>query len=323
MPVYNEEAHVGPTIRDVERAAASASLLEVDIVVVDDGSVDGTAQAAEQAAQSVPLTMVRQPNRGRFAARRRGLEDAQGEYVLFLDGRVRLHSEALRFVESRLRDGETVWNGHCEIAADGNPFGLFWRGLTDLAFADYFANPRTTSFDAASFDRFPKGTTCFLAPRELLIAAFDSFRSSYSDLRHANDDTPIIRWIAERTPVRISPSFRCVYRPRTTLRAFLRHAFHRGTVFVDGHGRRESRFFPLVVTFFPMSAAFVALSLRRPAVVPLTSAGIGATVSVAAAVQGRPREEVVSLGLLSPVYAAAHGAGMWRGLLLLARGRLR
>ena len=111
----------------------------------------------------------------------------------------------------------------------------------------------TTSFGAEDFDRYPKGTTCFLAPRALARWP----RSSIPQLGmrtcgYANDDTPLIRWIAERERIHLSPSFACDYQPRTTLRRVPRDtAVHRGTVFLDGHGRPESRFFPVVVAFYP------------------------------------------------------------------------
>ncbi len=193
--------------------------------------------------------------------------------------------------------------------------------LAELAWFDYFRRPRTVSFGVEDFDRYPKGTTCFLAPRGLLLDAIDASRTRYADARHVNDDTPLIRWIAEREPIHVSPEFACDYRPRTTLRGFLRHSFHRGVVFVDGHGRRESRFFPVVVAFYP---ATVLLALATVRLTPI-AIGAVAVVSVGAAglgiVRQRSAREVTALALLSPLYALLHGAGMWRGLLMLAVGR--
>ena len=323
IPAYNEERTIAETIRSVELAARQVDSLEVEIVVVDDGSSDGTAAAAAAAAASAPLRVVSQPNQGRFLARRTGLEAARGEFLLFLDARVTIDSDALRFVEERVRRGERVWNAHCDIETDGNQFALFWRALTELVFAEYFSDPRTTSFDASTFDRFPKGTTCFLAPRETLAEAFRAFHTSYDDVRYANDDTPIIRWIAGRMPIHISPGFRCLYRPRTTPRGFARHAFHRGIVFLDGHGRRESRFFPFVAAFYPLSVACALLVYRRPLAAPVGAAALGATSAAVAFLKGRPADEVAALARLSPLYAVAHGVGMWRGFLLRARAVLR
>ena len=316
MPVHNEAAHLPYTIAALIEALGRAEL-DAELVLVDDGSADGSADIARRVlAERLPVRVVSQPNRGRFEARRVGLEAATGEWVLLLDGRIRLAPTALAFVRGRMSAGEQVWTGHVDVESGRNPFGTFWKLLAELAWADYFERPRTTSFGSEDFDRYPKGTTCFLAPRRLLIDAVRAFRSRYADLRRANDDTPLIRWIAERERVHVSPSFACTYRPRTTLTAFFRHSLHRGIVFLDGHGRRESRYFPAVVAFYPISAALALAALRRPAVVPVAVALTSTVAAGIGAARRRSGFEIASLGLLAPVYAVAHGIGMWRGLLL-------
>jgi glycosyltransferase involved in cell wall biosynthesis len=319
IPVHNEAPHLAETIDSLVRALEHASF-DAELVMVDDGSTDASAEVARAAAEGrLPLTIVSQSNVGRLGARRAGIERATGDWVLLLDGRVRLRAESLAFLRDRLPTGEIVWNGHVDVDTSGNPYGAFSNVLVELAWREYFENPRTTSFDAKSFDRYPKGTTCFFAPRALLLSAMGAFRSRYRDPRFANDDTPIIRWIAERERIHISPSFACDYRPRASLASFVRHSFHRGTVFVDGHGRRESRLFPAVVMFFPVSAALAIASLRRPALVPALALGASASAAAVATTRGRSLFETVSFALLTPVYAAAHGAGMWRGLAMLVR----
>jgi len=318
VPGYNEAGSIGAVVAEIR-----ASDPELEVVVVDDGSTDGSGEAARAAENGVPLRVLTQPNGGRYAARKAGLEAAEGEYVLFLDSRVRLEPGALEFVAERIGHGEDVWNAHVVIEADGNPYGQFWNVLTELAFRDYFSNPRTTSFDAESFERFPKGTTCFLAPRKALLEAFGAFSTRYRELRNANDDTPIIRRLAEEGPIHISPRFSCLYRPRGNLRSFVKHAYHRGTVFLDGHGRRESGFFPFVLAFYPLSAACVVATLRRPLVAPALAGGVAAAAGVVAVVKGRSRDETLSFTALAPLYTLAHGAGMWRGLALMLANRLR
>jgi glycosyltransferase involved in cell wall biosynthesis len=317
MPVRDEAAHLRATISALLEAV-DGSGFDAELVLVDDGSTDGSAEIARTAVDGrVTLHVVSQPNRGRFEARRAGLAKARGDYVLFIDSRVRLAPQALRFVHGRLQSAP-VWNGHVYVDAD-NAFGEFWRLLAELAWRDYFDDPRTTSFGIAEFDRFPKGTTCFLAPRALLESAFAGFRSHYADVRLANDDTPILRAVAAEQPIHVSPEFACVYSPRTTLAGFLRHAVHRGTVFLDGHGTRESRFFPAVAAFFPASAALAVIALRRPWVVPAAVVGCGAAAAAYGLRAGRSRHEVEVLATVTPVYALGHALGMWRGVLKLVR----
>jgi hypothetical protein len=157
----------------------------------------------------------------------------------------------------------------------------------------------------------------------LLLEAMEEFTPRVSDWRFVSDDTQLIRWIAARHRVQLSPEFGCDYQPRASLRAFLGNALYRGSTFLDGHGRRESRFFPLVVGFFPVSSGLALLVLRRPAVAPVlvaVTAGLAATVAARAR---RPAFETVSFAALAPLYAIAHGAGMWRALGVLARERVK
>ena len=316
IPVYNEAGAISATLGALASEIRSAPLFRAELIVVDDGSTDATADAVSNARVDVPTHLITQPNSGRLAARRAGLGAAKGEYTLFLDSRVAIVPGSLAFVSERLAAGELAWNAHVHIESVGNMYGHFWSVLTELAFAAYFANPRTTSFTDTDFDLFPKGTTCFLAPSPLLREAFGRFTTSYRDERHANDDTPILRWLAAQMPIHISPNFACVYAPRSTLAGFLRHAYHRGIVFLDGHGHRPSRFFPAVVAFYPVSIAATGLAARRP----LRAASLAAaTVVVAGAVavlKRRTPEEVLAFAVLTPVYAAAHGLGMWRGIAL-------
>jgi glycosyltransferase involved in cell wall biosynthesis len=319
IPVRDEAAHLPATIAAL-LAALEGTDFDAELVVVDDGSTDGSADAARtSAAGRIPLRIVRQAGEGRFEARRAGLEAAEGKLALLLDARVRLEPEALRFVRDRVDMGESVWNGHVVVDAD-TAFGVFWRLLAELAWRDYFDQPRTTSFGVEEFDRFPKGTTCFLAPRELLLSAFSTFRTRYRDVRLANDDTPILRAVAARERIGISPGFACVYSPRTTLGRFFRHAVHRGTVFVDGHGTPASRFFPAVLAFFPLSAALAVGAARRPALLPAAIGAVGVVAAVYGVRAGRSRRELAVLATVTPLYALGHGIGMWRGAAELLRG---
>jgi glycosyltransferase involved in cell wall biosynthesis len=322
IPVFNEAEHLTETI-DALLAALDKSDFEAEIIVVDDGSTDGSAEVALAAARDlVPARVLTQANSGRFEARRAGLEAAGGEWALLLDGRVQIDPNALAYVRDRIEHAR-LWTAHVDVGANGDLFAAFWKLIAELAWSDYFDDPRETSFGAKDFDRFPKGTTCLFAPRQLLLDAIGSFHSRYADLRNANDDTPVLRWIAEREPIHVSPGFRCLYRPRTTLRSFLRHSVHRGMVFVDGHGRRESRYFPAVVGFYPATAALAFATLRRPVFAPAALLAASAAATAYGLLRRRSAEDVASLAVLTPVYGLAHGFGMWRGLLTILREQTR
>jgi glycosyltransferase involved in cell wall biosynthesis len=323
MPVYNEAAHVAATLEALLRAIRRSEF-EADVIVVDDGSTDGSAAVVAAAlGDRLPLTVLSQPNRGRFHAVREGLKRASGTYALVLGARVAVRSDALAFVHERQRQGELVWTGHVHIHADGNPYGTFQNVITEIAWRDYFDNPRTLSFGVKDFDRYPKGSGCFIAPRELLVDSFDAMPTRYADARYANDDTPMLRRLAASHRIHVSPSFASDYVPRATLGTFVKHSLHRGIVFLDGHGRRESRFFPAVLVFFPLSAGLAVASTVRPRLL-LGAAGATSLAAGTVAVAARRRGgEVATVAALAPMWAAAFGTGLWRGLGMVVSRRVR
>jgi len=83
VPAYDARAHLSTTLASLRRNAHR----DIEFVVVDDASTDGTAEAVEAAADQVPgLRLVRSPeNVGLASARNLGLDHAAGRYVAFLD----------------------------------------------------------------------------------------------------------------------------------------------------------------------------------------------------------------------------------------------
>ena len=78
IPAFNEEPAVGPLV-----AALRAGGNWREIIVVDDGSSDATAERAREAG----ATVVRHPyNKGNGAAVKTGIRHASGEFVLIVDG---------------------------------------------------------------------------------------------------------------------------------------------------------------------------------------------------------------------------------------------
>ncbi|MBW3096817.1 glycosyltransferase family 2 protein [Pseudohoeflea coraliihabitans] len=85
VPVYNRERYVGAALRSLVRQRDDADL---DIIVVDDGSTDGTAQIIQQImAEAACVRYVAQPNRGVTHARNAGLRlvPPEADLVTFLD----------------------------------------------------------------------------------------------------------------------------------------------------------------------------------------------------------------------------------------------
>jgi glycosyltransferase involved in cell wall biosynthesis len=78
VPAYNEEVGLPVVLRDLKSIIDET----YEILVVDDGSRDGTRKAAEAAGVRV---ISHRQNRGKGAAMRTGIRNAEGEFVIFID----------------------------------------------------------------------------------------------------------------------------------------------------------------------------------------------------------------------------------------------
>ena len=319
VPVFNEREWIARSVSRLVEELDGSPWRSFQVIVVDDGSTDGTGDVIDEMSLRLPITVVHQDNRGRFAARMTGLTAATGDWVLLLDSRVLIEPGSLSFLGNAITGTALVWNAHVDVAVGGNAFARFWDAVTRIAWWRYFAEPRTLSYGIDEFDLYPKGTTCFFGPRDLIVRSAESVQSFYVDPRHRNDDTSFIRQIAREQRVWISPGFRCAYEGRSAPRKFLTHAFNRGVVFVDGHLRRESRFAPAIIAFYPLSLAVLCSALVRPWAPAALLASGGLVAGVVGMARRLPRAHIASLVCITPIFAVAYGAGMWKGLLLVRK----
>lgn len=79
IPVYNSERYIGEAIQSI----LDQSYTPVEIIVINDGSTDGTREALSQFRASI--NYIEQQNAGIGATLNRGLEIAAGKYIGFLD----------------------------------------------------------------------------------------------------------------------------------------------------------------------------------------------------------------------------------------------
>lgn len=100
IPCYNAAKFINAALESVR----NQSLTSFEILAVDDGSADGTADVIARAAAADPrIRLIRQENAGAGAARNRGLREARGHFVTFLDSDDLYERDFLRSMLIRLR----------------------------------------------------------------------------------------------------------------------------------------------------------------------------------------------------------------------------
>jgi hypothetical protein len=121
IPTYNYADYVGKAVYSV----LNQTYRDLEVVVVDDGSTDHTAQKIEGLHQEDERVLyVYQPNGGASAARNAGFRAARGEIVAFLDADDAFHPEKLAtqvaFLDEHPQVGLT-YNTRLLVNPDGEP----------------------------------------------------------------------------------------------------------------------------------------------------------------------------------------------------------
>jgi glycosyltransferase involved in cell wall biosynthesis/ubiquinone/menaquinone biosynthesis C-methylase UbiE len=164
VPLYNEEEYILPILERVF-AAPLPEGMEREVIVVDDGSTDGSAEAVEEALARWPgrLRLIRhERNRGKGAAVRTALEHASGEFCLIQDADLeydpRDYTKLLKpLVEGR---ADAVYGSRFLVAGERRVL-YFWHAL---------ANKILTTFCNLAADlNLTDVETCYKACRTSLL----------------------------------------------------------------------------------------------------------------------------------------------------------
>ena len=102
VPVYN----LAPYIADCLSSICNQTYRELEIIVVDDGSTDDSVKICNAIAKNdLRIKIIQKENGGVSSARNRGIEEATGKYIMFIDGDDICHSTMITHLHSMMDDG--------------------------------------------------------------------------------------------------------------------------------------------------------------------------------------------------------------------------
>jgi cellulose synthase/poly-beta-1,6-N-acetylglucosamine synthase-like glycosyltransferase len=102
VPAYNEKECIANTL-----ASLALSTHPIEIIVVDDGSTDGTSEISREAARSLGMTnvrVIRQENAGKPAALNNGVRNAGHDIVVMMDGDTVFEADTVRHLVQPFAD---------------------------------------------------------------------------------------------------------------------------------------------------------------------------------------------------------------------------
>ncbi len=141
IPAYNEAARIGASLREAI-AWLNAQSFAAELIVVDDGSQDATADIAARTLQGIAAgSLIRAPHAGKAAAVRAGMLAAAGDQIAFCDADLATPLSYLSDLRSALAGGCDIAIGSREGAGArriGEPayrhvMGRVFNGLVRLA----------------------------------------------------------------------------------------------------------------------------------------------------------------------------------------------
>jgi GT2 family glycosyltransferase/peptidoglycan/xylan/chitin deacetylase (PgdA/CDA1 family) len=118
VPTYERRDLVVEAVRALARQEFDHAF---EVIVVVDGSRDGTAEALQRRTWPFPLHVIEQANQGAAHARNRGAAEATGEILLFLDDDMTADPRLLAEHDRSQREGAEVVLGHMPVHPDSPP----------------------------------------------------------------------------------------------------------------------------------------------------------------------------------------------------------
>jgi glycosyltransferase involved in cell wall biosynthesis len=312
VPVYNGSATLDACLTALTGQDYPKERFEV--IVVDDGSTDETAQiAAKHAVRLIRLGS----NQGRIVARNTGALAARFETLIFNDARVTPERELLAKIgrveyEPILPDVRDY---------DGNRWGFarFFYILRCRLYSPYYPPSKERGdfwITAENFDRAPKGTGCFVCNRERWIAS----QPEKSD-RETSDDTRILRAIVATKPILRTFAASAHYQQRTDFMAVIPHTFRRGPLFADYYLRPGGRYFIPYAGLWGFILLSLLLAVLNPWVGVLSAGLTLAALAGVVAYLSRCWSDILVAAVCLPAVAAAFGLGILKWQILCLFGK--
>ena len=196
IPCYNAEKYVGETLESVFRQTWP----ELEVIVVDDGSTDGSADVVRSFARP-NLRLIQQPNRGQTAALNVCCSHTTGDFVQYLDADDLIEPDKIALQIERLQDAP--------LCIASSEWGRFYRTPEETQFREDAVWRDLSPIDWLTLSRFGM---MFPALWLIPMATVRAIGPWNEDLSLANDAEYFTRAVLASERVLFCRGARCHYR---------------------------------------------------------------------------------------------------------------
>lgn len=168
MPVYNEQETITEIIKQVRNSGVSS----IELIVVDDCSIDNTRKILRNISSSVDVLVLKEKNGGKGSALREGIKKATGEIVIIQDADLEYDPQEYTKLIQPIIDGRAdVVYGSRFMGSEAHRVVYFWHYLANMlltTFSNMFTNLNLTDME-----------TCYKVFRRELIQSIEIKENSF------------------------------------------------------------------------------------------------------------------------------------------------
>ena len=167
------------SIERTVHSVLSQSYTDFELIIINDGSTDNSAEVVNKRFYDKRIRYIYQDNAGVSSARNRGVKEATGEWILFLDADDILYPNALKILFSKSVFNTNIISGNFYITDENSKktgIKLYKEGIIKNNYFSYY------------WEHFSIRTGCALIRKDLLIKyQFDESLSRFEDLKFIVD----------------------------------------------------------------------------------------------------------------------------------------
>ena len=201
VPAFNAEKTLQTTVKDI----LAQTYRDFEIILVNDGSSDNTAELCNQLCHQYPIIrVIHQENKGPSSARNNGTKQAMGKYVTYIDSDDRIDQRYLEYlVRAILKDGADQSCGKIDRMKENcEPLRI-----TEEYIAEFFDTKETLS-EMLTGKKLSVGPWCRLVPKQWQLQNPFLDGAYYEDL----SNTYKINMLSKRTAYIDRPLYHYVMR---------------------------------------------------------------------------------------------------------------